>query len=517
MKQIRALRGIVAAALLAAALGACSPDEPPSDPERNAAAAPTGRELGQRLVDAMGGRAALERVQSLVLRGSGTRTRMGQIAETGGEDPTGTLTSVTETIDLANGRAGFDYDVTVGDFTQHRTEVFTTHNGMRVGWNTGPGRPVIVTSPDGIFSWATQNTPEMLLRRNVLTVALAAASGGTDEPAERRTFAGRESLYATARLPSGEEIGLHFDPQTSLLLGFTALDTETMLGDVEAEYALDDWRTVRDVLLPHSVTITKQGRPYSSIEYDSIAINNTAALALLEIPDEAVEQAEEVVAAGGSWSPLAWNEVAPGVYHAVGYSHHSMVVEFPSFVVVVEAPYTDAQSATLARLVEENLGKPIRYVVPSHPHYDHTGGLRGIVATGATAVLAAGHEAELRAVIEAPHTNPPDALARRRAAGEGFGAIEVLAGSRTIEEGDRALELYEVETIPHVRPKVLAYVPHARAVFQSDLFFGGPSPDAEALYEALRERERELEVELIVGGHGGVLPFAALEEAVGGE
>jgi glyoxylase-like metal-dependent hydrolase (beta-lactamase superfamily II) len=498
--------------LAVVALGACSQGEPPAEPEAGAESATrTTAELAERLADAMGGRAALEGVQTIVLSGAGTRTRMGQIAVTGGEDGMGQLSAVTETIDLANGRAAFDYDVTVGDFRQHRTEVLTTFEGMPVGWSTGPGRPNIATSPNGIFSWATQNSPEMLLRRNVVTVALAAASTASRAPAEPRPFDGRASLYATVRSSSGEELGLFFDTDTGLLNGFTALDTETMLGDVPAEYALGDYRPVNGVTLPHSVTIHKQGRPYSSIEYASITINDPAASQIFAIPDEAMGQARQVVAAAGPWVPLTWNEVTPGIYHAVGYSHNSMVVEFPTFVAVVEGPYTEAQSAMLVRLVAEEIGKPIRYVVPSHPHYDHTGGLRGLVAAGANAVLAAGHEAEIRAVLEAPHTNPPDELARRRGAGQAVGTIEVFAGMRTIEEGDQRIDLYEVTTIPHVRPKVLAHVPGSGALFQSDLFFGAPGPDATALRDAVRERN--LEVSLIVGGHGGVVPFAALETA----
>jgi glyoxylase-like metal-dependent hydrolase (beta-lactamase superfamily II) len=264
-------------------------------------------------------------------------------------------------------------------------------------------------------------------------------------------------------------------------------------------------------LLPHSITIRKQGRPYSSMVYSQIDVNRPTANEIFAVPESAVEQARQVVPANGPWAPLEWNEVAPGVYHAVGYSHHSMVVEFPTFVAVIEGPYTEAQSATLVRLIADEIGKPIRYVAPTHPHYDHTGGLRGLVAVGANAVLAAGHESELRAVIEAPHTNPPDELARRTSARQAVGTIEVFAGMRVIEEGDQRLELYEVATIPHVRPKVLAYVPSARALFQSDLFFGSPSPDATALHDAIRERN--LNVDLIVGGHGGVLPFATLQTA----
>lgn len=520
----RALLGFSVTATLA--LGGCSPGDPaqdgPAGASNGAAGAadganangetPTVAELADRLVEAMGGRIELMAVQSLVLRGEGERTRMGQIPETGGEDPTGRLVGVTETIDRENGRAAFEYGIQSGPFTQNRIEVYTSFEGEPVNWNTGPGRPNIVTSPNGTFSWATQNAPQTLLRRNVVSIALAADGNAADVPAEMRDFNGEPSLYGTAQLITGEDIGLYFDPETSLLNGFTALDTETMLGDVDAEYILEDWREVGDIVLPHSVTIRKQGRPYSSIEYSSITVNDDSALAIFEIPEDAVEQAREVVAAEEAWAPLELNEVAPGIYHAVGYSHHSMVVEFPSFVAVVEGAYTEAQSERLISEIIRLLNKPIEYVVPSHPHYDHAGGVRRLVAAGATAVIAEGHEDELRAIIEAPHSNPPDSLSMRRMAGEPVGDIEVFSGAHTIEDGDMRLELYEVDTIPHVKPMVLAYAPGPNALFQSDLFFGGPGPDASALYEAIQTLD--LDVDLIVGGHSGPWPFSALEEAV---
>jgi glyoxylase-like metal-dependent hydrolase (beta-lactamase superfamily II) len=490
----------------------CTPDGPVSDAP-SPAAMPTAADLAQGLLDAMGGRTALEGVETIVARGAGTRTRLGQIPFTGGEDPQGSLASVTETIDLARGRAAFDYDVMLEGFMQHRTEVLTRHNGALVGWATGPGRPDIATSPNGLFSWATQNSPVMLLRRNIVTIALAAADSATSTPAEERLFGGGTSLHATAELPSGEEIELYYDPDSGLLDGFVALDTETMLGDVEAIYSLDDYRATEGLVLPYAVDIEKEGRPYSSIEYTSIAINDPSTLGIFSIPTDATDQADAVVAANDGWAPLQWNEVADGVYHAVGYSHHSMVVEFPDFVAVIEAPYTEAQSQRLRSIIEEEIAKPIAYVVPTHPHYDHTGGVRGIAATGATVLVAAGHEAELRGIVESPHTNPPDELSRRAQAGEEVGTIEVFSGTTEIAGGTRRLELHELTTIPHVNPKVIAYVADAGIVFQSDLFFGAPSEDAKALYEAIGVRG--LEVESIVGGHGGVIPFATLEEVVG--
>src|SRR5690606_39093156 len=160
--------------------------------------------------------------------------RLGQISVTGGEDPVGQIEGVTETIDLANGRAALDYDIVNGGFQQHRTEVLTSLNGRPVGWGVTSGRQNVASSPDGLFSCATQTAPAWLLRRNVITVALPAADTASGaEAAQAREFNGRQSLYGTARLPSGEEVGLYFNPETGLLDGFTALDTETMLGDVE--------------------------------------------------------------------------------------------------------------------------------------------------------------------------------------------------------------------------------------------------------------------------------------------
>jgi glyoxylase-like metal-dependent hydrolase (beta-lactamase superfamily II) len=189
-----------------------------------------------------------------------------------------------------------------------------------------------------------------------------------------------------------------------------------------------------------------------------------------------------------------------------------MVVEFPSFVVVVEGPYTEAQSLTLGRMIEENIGKPIRYVTPTHPHFDHTGGLRALASLGANVMVAAGHEAEIRRIIESPHTNPADALAEKISEGAMTGKVEVFAGMTAISEGDQVLQLFEVTGIPHVSPKVLAYVPSTGVLFQSDLFFGAPGPDASALYKAIQDLG--LNVQQIAGGHGGVLAFETLADAV---
>src|SRR5207245_4195716 len=115
-------------------------------------------------------------------------------------------------------------------------------------------------------------------------------------------------------------------------------------------------------------------------------------------------------------------------------------VEFPQWLAVVEAPYTDAQSATLVRVLAAQFpGKPIKYAAATHPHSDHVGGVRGIVAAGATVLVEKNHEAPLRTMIEAHHTHPMDALEVRRSANQPVGGIEVYEGKKGISDGKQSL------------------------------------------------------------------------------
>src|SRR4030095_5838036 len=141
------------------------------------------RQHAQDAVTAMGGTEKLMGIQSLIMSGgTGTRTKVGQAKTATGMDQVGELSNAVETLDLANGRAAFDYDLKVGDFLQHRHEVLT-----KVGEGAA-GKPIgiesiegvtFATTPSGLFSWGTQNSPEWLLKRNVVSIALAAADSAS--------------------------------------------------------------------------------------------------------------------------------------------------------------------------------------------------------------------------------------------------------------------------------------------------------------------------------------------------
>ena len=79
--------------------------------------------------------------------------------------------------------------------------------------------------------------------------------------------------------------------------------------------------------------------------------------------------------------------LADGVYLIGGGTHNSMAVEFAAFIVVFDAPLSEARSlAVIEEIVKLIPNKPIRLVVNSHQHFDHTGGLRAYNHIGATVI-----------------------------------------------------------------------------------------------------------------------------------
>jgi glyoxylase-like metal-dependent hydrolase (beta-lactamase superfamily II) len=211
-------------------------------------------------------------------------------------------------------------------------------------------------------------------------------------------------------------------------------------------------------------------------------------------------------------------QVAPGVHHIRGGSHHSMVVEMKDHLVVVEAPLFDERSVAVINALEGRFpGKPVRYLVITHFHFDHTGGLRAYAAQGATLLAPDSIVPFVNEMLERPHTIRPDALAKASAKG----TVEGVAETKTLSDGERTVELRSIPN-DHASGMLMAYLPQEKIVFVSDLYSPpGPVPNpsvifernrATAFYEAVTKAG--LEVNTVVGGHGVVGPFRDLARAV---
>jgi Metallo-beta-lactamase superfamily len=187
-------------------------------------------------------------------------------------------------------------------------------------------------------------------------------------------------------------------------------------------------------------------------------------------------------------------KLADQVYLLGGGSHNSLLVEFRDFVAVVEAPLNDERSqAVIAEVKRLVPNKPIRYVINTHHHWDHSGGLRGYVAEGATIITHQENIPYYRQLMFGTNTwrVMPDRLARRNEAEMiprnpqflGVGNRYVLndyewGTGRT----SRAIELHSaVQGSPpwsnHAEWNVAVYLPAERILINADLY-SPPAPGA---------------------------------------
>ena len=123
--------------------------------------------------------------------------------------------------------------------------------------------------------------------------------------------------------------------------------------------------------------------------------------------------------------------LADGVYLLGGGTHNSMAVEFRDFIAVFEAPLNEERSlAVIEEIVRLIPGKPIRWLINSHQHFDHAGGLRTYMHIGATIVTHVKNLRFLRA--RCAQLRAADAEARH-----GVAVAADRAGGRVFLRGDQ--------------------------------------------------------------------------------
>ncbi len=210
--------------------------------------------------------------------------------------------------------------------------------------------------------------------------------------------------------------------------------------------------------------------------------------------------------------------LADGVWLLGGNSHNSVAIEFEDFVAVVEAPLNERRSlAVIDKVVDLVPDKPIRFLINTHDHYDHLGGLRTYLHVGATILTHQRnrmfYESEL--LNYAPRTLDPDmvSLYPPTEISEGY-TMEDVDEKYILGDGERFLEIYYVQGLgTHVEGMLMAYLPNERIVIEADLYDPGLLPDGyprptETESTLFRNvRQNGLEPSIVAPIHGTAVPW----------
>jgi glyoxylase-like metal-dependent hydrolase (beta-lactamase superfamily II) len=241
---------------------------------------------------------------------------------------------------------------------------------------------------------------------------------------------------------------------------------DNILGDMHILATYTGWKDFGGVLAPSNIVQTSGGLPFFEVSVMTARANPSDAARLVPQPAPAGGGAG---GGGGAPAPLTVTseKLGEGLYRLTtgAGSYDSLVVEFRDYMMMIEAGQSEARG--LAYIAEARTlvpNKRIRYVMNTHPHSDHTGGLPSLVAEGATIITQRNNVAFLEKALNTPRTLLNDTLARRPTPAR----FEAVAEKRVYSDGTRVVEMYHVSPVPHSNGQMIAYIPKERVLFQGD-------------------------------------------------
>ena len=323
--------------------------------------APQAGRVIEEAAEAMGGQEAILAATSLVLEGTGTTYRTGQQMAPDADLPEFEIHSYKKEFDLENERWRMD-QIRTGHFLAgrktERQPLIQATDGELAFDIQADGTTRRLTSQVGRDRYAD-------LYHHPLPIVRAALQGPPSATVgPMRQEEGSNVVEVTPA--GGVPLTVHFDAGTGLPTRVESLSYHTNFGDVAVATSFSDWEQSGELMMPG--TISQTLGPYKNGDF-TVTSQVNAPIQDLSAPEQVASASEPV-------SPpvtVTSEELAPGVWYLVS-RYNSVLIEFPSFTAIVEAARNDEQALAVIEAAREMVpDKPLRYVINTHFHIDHSG------------------------------------------------------------------------------------------------------------------------------------------------
>jgi glyoxylase-like metal-dependent hydrolase (beta-lactamase superfamily II) len=413
------------------------------------------------------------------------------------------------------------------------------------GWNVGndasngrtPKRAIMVNGvPAHTFSGKRLTvTLRELERLNIVATMKAhpdRVSGIADQTVNGKTYPAVQY-----RSDFGTFIVM-FDPQTNLPARVRTPDWDALEGDSVFDTEFSDWRDVAGTKMPFHLFYTLNGMTICDMTYRDVVANPQIPQNAFDIPADQLAKAAKP--ADPRITPFHWAirrtysafymdvdnqygdegtkptivDIGPYISETQGWTHNTVYIDMGPYLVAMEAPNDDGQSIAHLALKRQKYGdKPIKYLVLSHHHVDHVGGMRQFIAEGATVVVGKGDGDYFRRALARPQTqnwNAPDKS-------KPYNPMVIEnTGKWSIKEGTRELDFFMIDN-PHADDMQMGWLPDLKLGLVTDIWNPGPpvtssNPNLASVVHAVDKLG--LKPTKFAGGHGSVGDYAQAEKVV---
>ena len=482
------------------------------------AAAQDAHSVLQTAATAMG----VSNMKSITYSGTGWQGMVGQNVAPDQDWPRVDLTSYTRTID-------FD--------TMSSREEYVRVQGNNPPRGGGAGFPFLTAQRvtnlvSGNYAWTLnaqgQPVPQLaeadLRRLEILLTPYgflkgAMAPGANPTMVTRREYGGRVSVVSFVAFGKYRVNGT-INAQ-NLVQRVQTWVPNPVVGDLYYENVYTNYQDMGGVKVPrfHQHQDYDDGGSMPNVSGGDHAFGlETVSDIRLNVANAALTVPSEVRSATIEPVRVQSQKLGDGLWLIGGGSHNSVAVEFRDHVAVIEAPLNEERSLAVIGEVNRLIpNKPIRFVVNTHHHWDHLGGIRTFVHEGAAVITHEGNRPYYQEVLRArPWVLQPDrfSLHPPEEWSEGY-IFETAREKYVLADDTRTVELYSVAGLAHAAGMLMAYFPKAKIVVQADLYnpqAAAPNASNRTFYQNLQRLK--LDVTTIVGIHGNPAPMSQFVQFV---
>jgi glyoxylase-like metal-dependent hydrolase (beta-lactamase superfamily II) len=495
------------------------------------ASAQSPTDLVKQSVEALGGVDALRGLKTMVAKAEVKHWEPGQSASVNGEsrflgDSTMTLSVDFTAKDGPLVRYDWDRDMKYPAAEHLKYSEIRFGNSGAVVDDKGQVTPMSSIRIAANLREGLRGSPVLLLR---------ALDAPNNVSAIEDQKLGGQTLPAVAFTNGPTKYIIMFDRATRLPAAVRTLDEDNIWGDSNYDLILGDWNTVGGVKIARSRSSKLGDMEVQRMTFKEISINTPLAPETFAVP-YAVKTAAKSAAttnvpyqwvirrlflgrftdsdaiyfpAGGSFKLV---ELAPNVQMVQGGTANNLIVNMKDGLVVVDAPTDEGQSKWVIDAAKAKYpGKPIKTLILTHHHMDHTGGMRAFVAEGATVIVPTPDKPYFERVIKASHTLEPDAEQKAMKPAN----VQEVKDTMALADDGVEINLYNIPN-PHVEGMLLVHIPKDNILWVTDLVSPrgaiNRNPATVAVGDALRKYN--ISGATIAGGHGTTAKQADIAPAL---